>query len=365
MIFVEQLHYTYKNKNADISIEQSVYRTGSYHYNWHTELELLVVLHGEIEVCSHAVCRVLQEDDVVLINPNSGHATFSRAPGSIAMVLHIDPRFLRCYFDDAERLAFTVCSDAQTRYNEVFVRIRRALAVMAANRQASAPEQRLAMDSAFFVLMNDIITVFPPQRGQNAAFQPDEKKAEAMASSLKYIHKNYRKKLSLDLLAKEMGYNSSYLSQLFKANLGINFYDYLTRIRLREATRQLSLTDARILDIALENGFSDLKSFNTAFHKTFRKTPAEYRSQLSEDHLLSDLAFKKEYLSAEDPLVCEKLSQYQKGAQADENSEALSNEYGALNTRLLALAAYSKELQAQAEQLAADFAALHGDKKLK
>lgn len=358
---MEQLHYNYQNKSACISIEQSVYRTGSYHYNWHTELELLVVLHGEIEVCSHAVCRVMQEDDVVLINPNSAHATFSREPGSIAMVLHIDPRFLRSYFDDAERLAFTVCSDEQTRYNEVFVRIRRALAAMAANRQASTPEQRLAMDSAFYALMEEIISAFPPQKGQNAAFQPDEKKAEAMTSCLKYIHKNYRRKLSLDQLAKEMGYNSSYLSQLFKANLGINFYDYLTRIRLREATRQLSQTDERILDIALENGFADLKSFNTAFHKTFRKTPAEYRSQLSEDHLMSDLAFKKEYLSADDPLVCGKLLQYQKGINEDDNCEALSKERGALNTRLLALAAYSRELQTQIEQLAADFAALSGD----
>lgn len=349
MIFLEQLHYYYQNKNAGIAIEQAVYRTGSYHYNWHTELELLVVLHGEIEVCSQAVCRVLQEDDLVLINPNSGHATFSREAGSVAMVLHVDPRFLLNYFDDAERLFFTVCSDAQSRGSAPFAHIRRELAVMAANGAAASPQQRLALDSAFYSLINELMVSFPPQRVQAAAFQPDEKKSEAMAYVLKYIHKNYRRKLSLDSLAKEAGYNASYLSQLFKANLGINFYDYLRRIRLREATRQLSQTDGRILDIALENGFADLKSFNAAFSKTFRKTPAEYRSQLSEDHLLSDLAFKKEYLPASNPIVSKKLAEYQ-GAEPAAGAP-LQRRYEQASAQLFSLAE-------QAGQLAGALAAL-------
>lgn len=112
------------------------------------------------------------------------------------------------------------------------------------------------------------------------------------------------------MLAKESGYNPSYVSQLFKTYLGINFYDYLTRIRLREATRALSRSDAKILDIAMEHGFADLKSFNAAFKESFHKSPTEYRRQLSADHALSDLEFKKTFISADDPYVCRKLEQY-------------------------------------------------------
>lgn len=307
---MEQLHYTYENQNAGIAIEQSVYRTGSYHYNWHPEMEFLVVLRGEIEVCSQLACRILREDDVILINPNSGHATFSREPGSVVMVLHTDPRFLSRYFEDFEHFSFEVCSGEGHRSDAPFCALRRQLARIAGAARADSPEKRLTLDSAFYSLMDIVITAFPPQRVPSASFQADGKKMEAMNAILQYIHQNYRQKIRLDSLAKASGYNTNYLSQLFKSNLGINFYDYLTRIRLREATRQLSQTEEKILDIALENGFADLKSFNSVFRKTFRKSPSEYRRQIREDHLRSDLLFKKEFLSSDDPMVCEKLAQY-------------------------------------------------------
>ena len=117
---MEQLHYNYSRKNINIETDQSVYRIGSYHYNWHQDLEFLLVLKGEIEVCSENVNRILQEDDLILINSNSGHATFSRESGSIAMVLHVNPAFLKDYYEDAEYLHFQLCSDPATRQGEIF-----------------------------------------------------------------------------------------------------------------------------------------------------------------------------------------------------------------------------------------------------
>ena len=57
----------------------------------------------------------------------------------------------------------------------------------------------------------------------------------------------------------------------FKNQVGINFYDYLTRIRVREATLELCSTDNTVLDVAHSHGFPDVKAFNTAFRKTFGK----------------------------------------------------------------------------------------------
>ncbi|WP_312460932.1 helix-turn-helix domain-containing protein, partial [Proteiniclasticum sp.] len=76
------------------------------------------------------------------------------------------------------------------------------------------------------------------------------------------------------------GYNKSYISQLIKQDLGINYYEYLTRVRMREAIFSLTNTTDRIADIALGNGFSDVKSFNSAFKERFGKSPSEYRKNL-------------------------------------------------------------------------------------
>ena len=42
---------------------------------------------------------------------------------------------------------------------------------------------------------------------------------------------------------------------LVKGHIGLNFYDYLMRIRLREATLELCSTDKTILEVAGDNGF--------------------------------------------------------------------------------------------------------------
>lgn len=101
-------------------------------------------------------------------------------------------------------------------------------------------ENKLLFDSAFYSLLRTIVSYFPPTKIKSKSFIKNEKNLNAINKMIKYIDKNYKKKITLENLAKESGYNSNYVSQFFKMNLGINFYDYLTRIRLREATRQLN-----------------------------------------------------------------------------------------------------------------------------
>jgi len=112
-------------------------------------------------------------------------------------------------------------------------------------------------------------------------------------------------------------------------NIGINFYDYLTRIRLREATYELGRTNKTISEIALSNGFSDIKAFNKAFKSNFGKTPTEYRNQLNEDITKNDIYFKKEFLPSNDEDVNKKLMQYvvEKNAYYIDDSQDIQSNY--------------------------------------
>ena len=103
--------------------------------------------------------------------------------------------------------------------------------------------------------------------------------------------------------------------------MGINFYDYLTRIRLREATLELSKSDKIISDIALSNGFSDIKAFNKAFKTAFGKTPTEYRNQLNHDTKQNDSIFKREFVSLDDEYVNNTLMEY----VTDKHSDSTDN----------------------------------------
>lgn len=320
---MKEFYYEYKQHQVHMEMQQYIYRIGTYHYNWHRDIEILTVLNGEIEVCTEGINRTLKEDDLILINSNCGHTTFAKAPDSIAMVLHVDPIFLKEYYDKAEFLFFHVCSVDDSGHADEFGTIRRNLARMMLLNREKELGKRLLFECSVYELMYTIVEKFPKEELPSAAFQLNQKKLDAITGMVKYINKNYRKKISLDDLARESGYNSSYVSQLFKSYMGINFYDYLTRIRLREATRELSQSEKKILDIALENGFSDLKAFNSNFKENFRKSPTEYRKQLNEENCKNDSDFKKKFLPIEDGLVNQKLCQYAEDSRRSQNDQEL------------------------------------------
>lgn len=94
---------------------------------------------------------------------------------------------------------------------------------------------------------------------------------------MQYIEGNYAEKITLEEIAAITGYNHTYVSTLFHKSVGISFYDYVMRVRLQHAIKNLVMTDMGITDIAISNGFAVPKSFNKRFRNLLRCLPSEYR----------------------------------------------------------------------------------------
>lgn len=74
-----------------------------------------------------------------------------------------------------------------------------------------------------------------------------------------------------------------HLSRIFKKNLGLTFKEYLYSIRLTHACRLLLHTNKSTLEIALEAGFPDLRSFGRQFDRVYHMTPKEYRKRFQKN----------------------------------------------------------------------------------
>ncbi|WP_461215645.1 helix-turn-helix transcriptional regulator [Lacticaseibacillus sp. GG6-2] len=93
----------------------------------------------------------------------------------------------------------------------------------------------------------------------------------------RYIEAHYAETLNLKKISGIYYMEPSYFSRYFKKNIGVNFKDYLTNIRLNHAELELQRPDLSIAQIALECGFSSLSSFNRSFKQKFNLTPSQYR----------------------------------------------------------------------------------------
>ena len=103
------------------------------------------------------------------------------------------------------------------------------------------------------------------------------KNAELIQRAIEYMNLNYPSDVSLSTLAMQSLLSRNYFSKLFKEVTGTNVSDYIQYLRTEKACELLKSTDRKIIDIAEQVGFSDIKFFYEVFRKITGKTPGEYR----------------------------------------------------------------------------------------
>lgn len=101
--------------------------------------------------------------------------------------------------------------------------------------------------------------------------------AKPVREAQKYIQGNFAQAIGLDSVSEHVGFNPTYFSLLFKKETGMNFLEYLTDVRIREAKRLLSDPRKTIADVALDVGYNDVKHFSRVFTRSTGIHPSKYR----------------------------------------------------------------------------------------
>jgi AraC-like DNA-binding protein len=94
----------------------------------------------------------------------------------------------------------------------------------------------------------------------------------------KFINEHSDDELSLTKVAKFSNISGNHLSEKFKEVTGVNFVDYISRIRVGKARDLLQNSNLRISEIAFAVGFQSLSQFNRVFKKLTRKSPTQFRT---------------------------------------------------------------------------------------
>lgn len=105
-----------------------------------------------------------------------------------------------------------------------------------------------------------------------------------ISAALKIINKTYLQDMSLDELADELQITPSYLSFLFKKEVGKTFSDYILDLRLQELEKLLdSSAEYTVQEYAERLGYRD----SGYFCRVVKKATGKTISQLRKEHLQS------------------------------------------------------------------------------
>lgn len=228
--------------------------------HFHSQIEIYLILKGEIEVWINDQHTVLQ-------------------PGDMSVAFSYDAHSYRT-IQPAECMYLIIPTDMCGEFRSLF-----------AGKHADNPFIR--DPSAFETVRNAVQTLLDGaneliERGciyltlgtlyDRLSFEgsTERQNPHASAQLLIYINEHFKSEITLSTLASAFGYNPSYLSRYFKETFGVGFNRYVTMLRLREAVLLLRTGTKSVAACALESGFRSLRSFYRSFFEEFGCTPREY-----------------------------------------------------------------------------------------
>jgi AraC-like DNA-binding protein len=91
------------------------------------------------------------------------------------------------------------------------------------------------------------------------------------------ISRDCGRKVNLHWVAAQLNLNPSYLGRIFKEQFGVNFVDYLTRVRINRSKELLKETDLTVEDVGKAVGYSNSYYFIKLFKEHTGTTPGKFK----------------------------------------------------------------------------------------
>jgi xylan 1,4-beta-xylosidase len=251
----------------------------------HPELEILLVLKGSVSVRIEGNAYLLGPGDLILVNGNAPHLSQESGDENVLLAVQIDASFTRKYDPDIDRRrfgfneAFAEAPDAA-----VFNKFRTICARLLWETRLKNVGYQIAAESLTLELLSLLMREFESRLTEPTLAEEDSVPDASLFYArinriVALVEKRYREKLSLAEIAKAESLNMTYLSRFFKEKMGYSFTEFVQFIRLKKTLRLLEDTDLKIVDIALDCGFPNVKSYNLVFKRAYRMPPAQWRTE--------------------------------------------------------------------------------------
>jgi AraC-like DNA-binding protein len=106
-----------------------------------------------------------------------------------------------------------------------------------------------------------------------------EPKIEICKTVCRFVEENYCNRLTSHDILRDIPLSFRQLSRLFKADMGLNIFEYIRIFRILRASIDLNTTDHKIISVAFNCGYESISSFFTDFKMVFGVSPAEFRKR--------------------------------------------------------------------------------------
>lgn len=249
--------------------------------HWHEELEIAYIVKGSSRHYIDGKCTTALAGRVVVVNCGCVHNIIvDEIPDGEktlrCIVILINKEFVEEIFPEYRSVVFT--NEAEKTSAEI-VDIITKLSLYSEKKDRTAHDYLYAR-GLLTLLLYYLCEKGTCKRGEVSEVNY-QKNIERLRGVLQYVENHYSERIIQSKVAEKFYFSKEYFSRFFKQCTGMTFTEHLSKYRLQKARMNLLETNASILEIALNNGFSDERTFINAFKKVYNKTPLQYRKSIN------------------------------------------------------------------------------------
>ena len=265
----------------------SRYESGSFLWHWHPEIELTLITKGEM---------------LYQINNDTFHLTKGQALFGNSSTLHSAHMYHQkdCEYRSITFDAKLIFGYENSLIHQTYIKpIVQNFALSSLHFDLSTP-----WHSQIIKIIEDLVRIYEDQyvtyeldllslltdfwkilyrniKLPDATSIHDKVSYDRIRHILQYIEEHYSSPLTLEMVADSIHLCRSECSRLFKKQMNVSLFDFITQYRIEKSVSYLTHTNLSITEISELVGFRDPNYYTKVFHHRKGCSPTSYRISFS------------------------------------------------------------------------------------
>lgn len=245
--------------------------------HWHADIEFIYVVRGKIGYQLNGRKVEMKAGEGIFVNSKQLHVIVSEDSDCLLYCVIFHPVILCSSKYIEEKYVAPVIMNSSVPYlmlSDSVAWQRNVLRCVKEMYDLSVGQNsRLEMMEKLFELWRELFeNIEKSQPGM-----PYDGSLDAIKRMIRYIHDEYKNKITLENLCRAGGVGRTNCGKLFEKYTGCSPIDYVINYRISKSALLLIETDMSVTTIALEVGFSSGSFFAETFRKKMGVTPQEFR----------------------------------------------------------------------------------------
>ncbi len=239
--FPNKDHFVFLDKHTKLAFET----------HFHERFELLYILDGECDAVVNGKSYNAKTDDIIVINKFESHFYKQISKKIEAYVLVVDDFYLSgFYMEDNDKVFAHILKNC-----DISSEIKRLLEMW-----FSEGADSIVTNMGYFnLLLGKLIRCDMMCNKPDISFD--------YIHAFTFINEHFAEDLTMQSVAKKMGYSEVYFSNRFNRLTGMNFRAYLNLLRIKKAKELLSDSNKTIEEVALQVGFNNMATYYRALKR--------------------------------------------------------------------------------------------------